>query len=459
MAESLHTRPQTSDEFVDPYCDICYEAKNINISPEGYCHKCYQCLCKDCLFVHRRLLGTRDHEIHTGEDIPKSQADKPPRFEYCDVHHNHHKDQYCNEYRVLLCKLCVPLHHQHCPVESVECTAKSIPSSDIDLFYDSVRDFKTQLLSPESHMKSYIEDLKRQRTKLLKEIQEIYDRTKSKLNKVFQDIKSDLESKYQSWFSVLSRDQKNIKDVTESLNSTLSDINTLKGKTIGTKAFLKIQDLLKSFEKYKRDVSTLNQTMTRKILNFVSDKTMNNFLTSSFTIGTISLQDCNPDVTISVPEIMFPVSPSKLTQASAARHQPSGNRKPISEIKAQKCSKYDIQLRDDKKICWITDLAVTLDGRRLLVDHDNKKIKLFSRDMKIITSLSLPAEPRGIAVTGDREAVVSVNGESELYILAVSDQQLSVRRTVKLSFGVVAIATYKDRLVVTLQALLLPQLN
>ena len=69
--------------------------------------------------------------------------------------------------------------------------------------------------------------------------------------------------------------------------------------------------------------------------------------------------------------------------------------------------------------------------------------------MKIITSLSLPAAPRGIAVTGDREAVVSVPDESQLYILVVSDQQLSVRRTVKLSFSVVGIATCRDRLVVT----------
>ena len=245
------------------------------------------------------------------------------------------------------------------------------------------------------------------------------------------------------------RGQKNIKDVTESLNSTLSDINTLKGKTIETKAFLKIQDLLKSIDKYKMDVSTLNQTMTRKMLNFVSDKTMNNFLSTSFTMGTISLQDCSPDVTISVPEIMFPVSPSKLPQASAAGYQPSGSRKPISEMKAQKCSKYDIKLRDDERDCWITGLAVTLDGRRLLVDCYNKKIKLFSRDMKIITSLSLPAAPWDIAVTGDREAVVSVPGKSQLYILVVSDQQLSVRRTVQLSFSVDGIATCRDRLVVT----------
>ena len=319
MADSLDAQHGTSDEFIDPYCDICYEVKKLYIRPEAYCHDCYQCVCKNCLSVHKTLLSTRDHVIRTGEDMPKSQADKPPRFEFCDIHHRNRKDQYCCEHRVLLCTSCVPLHHKNCHVESVECAAKSIPSSEIDLFYDSVSDFKTQVLSAESRMKSNIEDLKRQKNKILKEIQEIYDKTKSKLDKLFEDTKSDLESKYQSQFSVLSRGQKNIKDVTESLNSTLSDINTLKGKTIETKAFLKIQDLLKSIDKYKMDVSTLNQTMTRKMLNFVSDKTMNNFLSTSFTMGTISLQDCSPDVTISVPEIMFPSFSLQTTTSFSSR--------------------------------------------------------------------------------------------------------------------------------------------
>ena len=154
MADSLDTQHGTSDEFIDPYCDICYEVKKLYIRPEAYCHDCYQCVCKNCLSVHKTILACRDHVIRTGEDMPKSQADKPPRFEFCDIHHRNRKDQYCSEHRVLLCTSCVPLHHKNCHVESVECAAKSIPSSEIDLFYNTVSDFKTQLLSVESRMKS-----------------------------------------------------------------------------------------------------------------------------------------------------------------------------------------------------------------------------------------------------------------------------------------------------------------
>ena len=448
MAESLYDKHGTSDEFNDPYCDICYEAKDINVRPDGYCHECYQCLCKDCLVVHTRLLPAKDHIIRTGPDMPKSQEDKPPRFEHCPVHQPRWKDQYCNEHKGLLCSLCVPVNHKDCHVESVECAAKNIPSSEVDLLNNTVSDFKTQLSSAESRIQKDVSDLREQKNKILKEILEIYKKTVSKIIKVFQDIDSDLESKYQCQSSALLCDQKNIKDATLSLESTLDDISVLKGRIIDTKVFLKIQGILKNIDKCKIDVATLNQTTTRRVLNFVPDKTMNNFF-SSFTLGTISLEESNHDVIISVPEIIFPSSPTKLSQNIAAGNQPSGNIKPISEIKAQKHTEYNIKLLDDKNDCWITGLSITLDGRRLLADGWNSKIKMFSRDMKIISSLSLPGQPWDIAITGDRKAVVSVVGKSKLFIIKISDKKMSIRRTVKLSFRVYGIETYEDRLVVT----------
>lgn len=87
---------------------------------------------------------------------------------------------------------------------------------------------------------------------------------------------------------------------------------------------------------------------------------------------------------------------------------------------------------------WITGLAITLVGRRLLADYNNKKIKMFSQDMNIITSLSMQDIPWGIAVTVDKEAVVSVYGETKLFSLDVSDKRMSVRR----AYEVVDISTY-----------------
>ena len=118
---------------------------------------------------------------------------------------------------------------------------------------------------------------------------------------------------------------------------------------------------------------------------------------------------------------------------------------PLSQIKAKKLASYNMKLDDDKRVCWIPGMAITNDGRRLLADNNNNKIKMFSRDMKSLCSLSLSTTPWDIAVIGDREAVVSFYRNTKLLILDISDRKMSIKGTVKLPFRVYAIAPYQDK--------------
>lgn len=68
--------------------------------------------------------------------------------------------------------------------------------------------------------------------------------------------------------------------------------------------------------------------------------------------------------------------------------------------------------------------------------------------MRIISSLPLTAPQWDIAATGYKEAVVNVLDESKSFILDISVKQVSIRRTLELSFGVFGLPTYKDKLVV-----------
>ena len=86
MADSLGVRPGTSDEYHDPYCEPCEESRGRNVKVECFCKNCNQYLCIECHIVHGRLRASRGHVIQTGDDMPKSMADKPPRYDICDDH-------------------------------------------------------------------------------------------------------------------------------------------------------------------------------------------------------------------------------------------------------------------------------------------------------------------------------------------------------------------------------------
>ena len=436
MSESLS---MACDYYYDPFCEICAKAKKRNVKHEGFCIDCVQFLCKDCLNVHRNLQAARGHVIQRGDDMPKSMTDKPPKFDYCDVHQRIRKDQFCGTHKVLLCSQCVPLQHKGCPVESVDNACKGVPSSEIDALYDKVSDFKTNLSSVAAQIDLSSTELGKQRVDLLKDAQDMKDKGIAKIEKLFQEMTSEIKSTYKARTFDLEQCKNKLSDIIKNLEETLDEINKMKATTVDTKQFLAIQDILKDVERCKSDAEKQRPSSMNVNMLLIPDKRMKEFLSTSFKMGSISLDTSQPLVAISVPEISFPMS--------------------LSQIKVQKLASYNVKLGADKSDCYISGMAITNDGRRLLADCDNNKIKmfsrdmksLFSRDMKSLCSLSLSTKPRDIAVTGDREAVVSGWGESEtkLLVLDISDRKMSIKGTVELPFEVLGIAPYQDKLLVT----------
>ena len=454
MSDSLS---MACDYYYDPFCEICAKARKRNVKHEGFCIDCVQFLCKDCLKVHRNLQAARGHVIQRGDDMPKSMADKPPKFDYCDIHQRIRKDKFCGTHKVLLCSQCVPLQHKGCPVDSVDNACKGVPSSEIDALYDKVSDFKTNVSSVAAQIDLNFTELGKQRVDLLKDAQDMKDKGIAKIEKLFQERTSEIKSTYKARTFDLGQCKNKLSDVIENLEETLDEINKMKGTTIDTKQFLAIQDILKDVEQCKSDAEKqIPSSMNVKML-LIPDKRMKEFLTTSFKMGSISLDTSQPLVAISVPEISLPMSPVRSLGVAQGRSgraptgaggQVANKTTPLSQIKTKKHDSYKVKLDDDKNDCEIYGIAITNDGRRLLADLNNDKIKMFSRDMKSLCSLSLTTSPWNIAVTGDREAVVSC-AVSKLLILDISDRKMSIKGTVELPFEVHAIVPYEDKLLVT----------
>ena len=142
-------------------------------------------------------------------------------------------------------------------------------------------------------------------------------------------------------------------------------------------------------------------------------------------------------------------SPAENFPAAAGKSQSAKHSVALTQLKGRKLRSYNVKLSDDKEKCWITGMAITNDGRRLLVDYKNKKVKLFSRDMKLLSSLSLSDyKPCDIAVISDKEAVVTTENTS-LVLLNISGSKMSINDTTNVSYGVKGISKYGKKLVVT----------
>ena len=119
-------------------------------------------------------------------------------------------------------------------------------------------------------------------------------------------------------------------------------------------------------------------------------------------------------------------------------------------IVARKLRSHNIKTRTDPAIsCWITGIAITNDGRILVVDRNYGTVKAFYRSMELQSSLRLYEYIWDITIINNNEAVVGTEStESKKYfVLDISGNQLQVTRTHPLPFNVYATCRFNDKLV------------
>lgn len=126
----------------------------------------------------------------------------------------------------------------------------------------------------------------------------------------------------------------------------------------------------------------------------------------------------------------------------------------IAKIKACKDKRMNVKhFLKDKENCWITSMAVTHDGRIMMVDFYNKKIKVFGSktesQMRNSTFMPASGEVRDVSIINETEAVVTMGCEQKLDILSLADETPSVKETVQLKFDAMCVAVCQGAFVVT----------
>ena len=443
----------TSDEYVDPCCDLCFEGKRQCVSVYGYCKNCNQFLCSDCHIVHGRLQVARDHITLHGPDMPQSQADKPPKFNHCDVHPTLEEDKFCLGHKTLICSSC-SISHTNCIIQNVETVCKNVNASEADTLYDAVKDLQDQARSIMLSVETNVKKVEEQKKSMVKEAQKLYDTIISKANELLQDIHSDIEKNCQSQILLMSQLQDKIKNMIAKLESSLTDIGKFKGKPINTKSFLKIQEKLKDTNQITCELRSLYQSLSFVDISFIPSQTIQDFPSASCTFRFAPKSHTKQDTSIRINDLSFPCAPKS---PAGSPLQPSRHRETRTgsltrqhsyvEVTSQ-CNRV-VRIKEDKNVCYITGMAITEDGRKLFVDFNNDKVKMFSQYMIFLSSVSVHDKAWDIAVISENEAVITTVNKSLLVVLDISDNQLKIKDKIKYTYNVRSIINYENKLFIS----------
>ena len=152
---------------------------------------------------------------------------------------------------------------------------ESVPSSEIDALYDKVDDLKTNLSSVVAQTDLNMTELGKQSVDLLKDAQDLKDKSIAKIEKLFQEMTSEIKSTNKARTLDLGQGKNKLSDIIANLEEALDKIDKMKGNTVDTK----------DVEQYKSDAVKLRAASTNVKMAFIPDKRIKEFLTTSFKMG------------------------------------------------------------------------------------------------------------------------------------------------------------------------------
>lgn len=391
-------------------CTLCL-IQDRNVVANSYCTVCQVLLCKNCVEYHRKLEMTKEHFITDKlEEVLAGQTLHQPRTE-CMKHPGKSLEKYCPRHEQIGCSRCMEEAHKHCKkVMQIPATARDIIAT--------------------KEMTRVKEDMK-QMKKTLSLIRSRRNEDKSRLENEKQRIFSTIDDLKQRVIKIVENVETSSKQVCdenykECLEKIETDLNTcselLKVVDAMTRAIDEEEDNIILFMEMKRAKQAI--TVGVSLLNSVLHN-----------IGTERLT--------------FTVDPTV--------EQFLGNIKSFGHINEGKYTAalfgtYDIGMTTDteKFHHMLYGAAVLQDGRVVVSDVSNGKLKILSPTFKLTSHVQLVGTPCGVCVSGEMEVAVCIFDKCMVQLLQIETPVKRLRQ-IKTGIRCRGVTAHHNKLFVTCQ--------
>ena len=302
----------TSDEYLDPSCDPC-KSQKIYVKVASFCPTCVEYFCQDCDRAHANFQITKKHRLKHGLEMPSCEADKPPKFQDCQIHANAIRDWFCTDHNVMICSKCQDLHDK-CLVKHADVMRKISSENDLHKFADEVSNCKDEASEILSGLEENISKLETSRASMLETVKIEYERIKSELERKYNTNCDEINKTCSEHVSSLTARITSLNATIEQYNSVLHNINQEKKTKLDTKLFVKMQTLVENVAESVKAVNELTKGIHLIDVEFIMDDTLNSFLSNDRNIGRVRETLSKSSYDASLHPISFPANADILFQ-------------------------------------------------------------------------------------------------------------------------------------------------
>ena len=402
-------------------CNICEQA-DLSVPAKHFCVSCEQYLCGECKIHHSRVKATKSHQVIGTDEIPTltsltlgSEAMETP---VC-TEHERPFEYFCVRHMAILCITCKLLGHKACgrviELEKAAC----------DVF-------------SEGHSRN-----------ILKSMEELID----SFSKCKDTAQSNRDGLYKSKQSEMDK----VKQTRITIDNHLDKIEAAAYKDIHsafTRELNQVDDKLHvcdvSIFQLKKRISKLERAMELgdKESEFVTINNVTKEINRQCTLLKDTTEDtCDIDFTFIVSD-----SIGKITQLLPSLGTVFVTPSPASQSDPGTVLIYTGELKPrtatDTKDPEISSYEKLPDGRQLITDCNNNKLKLYDPNNQFLSELTLPDMPVSVVSLSDTKAVVSLPNINTIQYITIGTD-LAVSETKNVNYEPWAMVKYGDDILAT----------
>ncbi|XP_052255544.1 uncharacterized protein LOC127861182 [Dreissena polymorpha] len=413
---SKSTIEKGSDIVQDFLCSTCEEEKLVEWA-DYYCESCVKFYCRKCIQLHSQLF--KKHSPHGRSDMKKWPVVKKVEnfLLKCDFHKEENLANFCEDHSKLCCNTCAFHDHRQCKMVMLLSDLVKNTSTDLKQVSVTIQTTLAELKKLQDNQEASIQSVQSSYDEQLRKIQETRQKILAALDmlekKTLQEMKDTLTKLQASLKSDVDKCS-TLGNELKQLRDAIQDISDKSKQELSFIASIKCKDKIQQFENYQKK----NFAEQKLSITFHPNSEIMQYLSQLSGLGIIE----------------------NSTQTLTVR----GNPDQIIRIDGK--SEYDVRVQGDET-CYIHDIFVLPSGQVLVVDSNNKKVKLLNKQYQVVSHCSVSDMPQYICQITPSEVGVTVG--KEVQFIKVNNNQLVKDRKLKFRHDCYGIASHRGDLFVT----------
>ena len=418
------------DLLVCPVCKEVYRQPRTLPCQHNLCHDCLTTLiskvgdleqkgtdfpCPVCRNVTKLMEGTIDTQVAAFPinrlvlsmmDAVMAHEDDWPK---CKLHPDRSADLVCVTHDILVCSKCILKDHKHCRVLDMGDYVKSefytVKCSEVS---DRLKRYKQHLKTIVSEIAYKMEDVTKDEETLLLDLNSM----RETINKTFDSMQEKITAKSTQYrangLNTLQKQKAMLEELVSDIETSMGEMGDSRESNVASKRLLSLRTAEANLKMVDVEIGSITFLPASFRLKATSKfETAMSMLRDSIDIETI-------DTKIEIP----PVPPTIKTHPVSPKREKAVAPQDICAVKIKECG---MRLHSDESPCDVTGTAIMPDGRLVLVDFNNKKLKVVDKDFKLLTDFKMDHYVFDATVVDENQVAVTMPREKMIHIISLQD--------------------------------------